>query len=147
GTALNRQLLNFQRERRRIGLVVDEYGDIQGLVTLEDLLEEIVGEFTTDPAALSPDVMPQEDGGWVVDGGVHLRELNRMIGAHFRLDGPRTLNGLITEHLETIPEASSSVLIDGYPIEIIQVKNNAVKSARIGRRLKERSPNAAQEHP
>jgi Mg2+/Co2+ transporter CorB len=135
GSALNRQLLNFQRERRRIGLVVDEYGDIQGLVTLEDLLEEIVGEFTTDPAALSPDVMPQEDGSWVVDGGVHIRELNRMIGAHFRLDGPRTLNGLIIEHLETIPEASTSVLIDGYPIEIVQVKNNAVKVARIGRRL------------
>jgi len=147
GTALNRQLLNFQRERRRIGLVVDEYGDIQGLVTLEDLLEEIVGEFTTDPAALSPDVMPQEDGNWVVDGGVHLRELNRMIGAHFRLDGPRTLNGLIIEHLETIPEASTSVLIDGYPIEIIQVKNNAVKSARISQRLHERRPGAAPEHP
>lgn len=135
GTPLNRQLLNFQRERRRIGLVVDEYGDIQGLVTLEDLLEEIVGEFTTDPAALSPDVMPQEDGSWVVDGGVHLRELNRMIGAHFNLDGPRTLNGLIIEHLETIPEAGTSVLIDGYPIEIVQVKNNAVKTARIGQRL------------
>jgi Mg2+/Co2+ transporter CorB len=136
GTPLNRQLIHFQRERRRIGLVVDEYGDIQGLVTLEDLLEEIVGEFTTDPAALSPDVMPQPDGSWVVDGGVHLRELNRMIGSRFRLEGPRTLNGLIIEHLESIPEANTSVLIDGYPIEIVQVKNNMVKSARIGKRLK-----------
>jgi Mg2+/Co2+ transporter CorB len=140
GTPLNRQLINFQRERRRIGLVVDEYGDIQGLVTLEDLLEEIVGEFTTDPAALSPDVMPQGDGSWVVDGGVNLRELNRMIGAHFSLDGPRTLNGLIIEHLETIPESSTSVLIDGYPIEIVQVKNNAIKAARIGQRLSPHEP-------
>lgn len=147
GTPLNRQLLNFQRERRRIGLVVDEYGDIQGLVTLEDLLEEIVGEFTTDPAALSPDVMPQEDGSWVVDGGVHLRELNRMIGAHFSLEGPRTLNGLIIEHLESIPEASTSVLIDGYPIEIVQVKNNAVKAARIGPRLSRHTVGAAPERP
>jgi Mg2+/Co2+ transporter CorB len=145
GTPLNRQLLNFQRERRRIGLVVDEYGDIQGLVTLEDLLEEIVGEFTTDPAALSPDVMPQEDGSWVVDGGVHLRELNRMIDAHFSLEGPRTLNGLIIEHLETIPEASTSVLIDGYPIEIVQVKNNAVKTVRIGHRLAGYLPPPTQE--
>jgi Mg2+/Co2+ transporter CorB len=146
GTPLNRQLINFQRGRRRIGLVVDEYGDIQGLVTLEDLLEEIVGEFTTAPAALSPEVVPQEDGSWVVDGGVHLRELNRMIGARFRLDGPRTLNGLIIEHLESIPEAGTSVLIDGYPIEIIQVKNNAVKAARIGKRLPGHRASGEQEH-
>ncbi|MCG5536745.1 HlyC/CorC family transporter [Ectothiorhodospira mobilis] len=136
GTNLNRQLLNFQRERRRIGLVVDEYGDIQGLVTLEDLLEEVVGEFTTDPADVSPEITPQADGSHLVDASIQLRELNRVLGTTFRLDGPRTLNGLLLEYLETIPEASTSVLIDGYPVEIVHVKSNAVKTARIGPRLK-----------
>ncbi|SFM64969.1 Mg2+ and Co2+ transporter CorB, contains DUF21, CBS pair, and CorC-HlyC domains [Ectothiorhodospira mobilis] len=136
GTNLNRQLLNFQRERRRIGLVVDEYGDIQGLVTLEDLLEEVVGEFTTDPADVSPEITPQADGSYLVDASIQLRELNRVLGTTFRLDGPRTLNGLLLEYLETIPEASTSVLIDGYPVEIVHVKSNAVKTARIGPRLK-----------
>lgn len=135
GTNLNRQLLNFQREGRRIGMVVDEYGDIEGLVTLEDLLEEVVGEFTTDPAAALPEILPQPDGTYLVDGGILLRNLNRLIGSRFPLDGPRTLNGLLLEYLETIPEAMTSVLIDGYPIEIVQVKNNAVKTARIGGRL------------
>ena len=135
GTPLNRQLINFQRERRRIGLVVDEYGDIQGLVTLEDLLEEIVGEFTSDPAARSPEVIPQADGSYIVDGGIHLRELNRVLGSHFRLSGPKTLNGLILEYLEDIPDANTSVLIDHYPIEIVQIKHNGVKTARIGPRL------------
>ncbi|MFP4079400.1 MAG: HlyC/CorC family transporter [Ectothiorhodospira sp.] len=144
GTNLNRQLLNFQRERRRIGLVVDEYGDIQGLVTLEDLLEEVVGEFTTDPADVSPEISPQADGSYLVDASIQLRELNRVLGTAFRLDGPRTLNGLLLEYLETIPEASTSVLIDDYPIEIVHVKNNAVKTARIGPRL-EKTPPPTQE--
>ena len=131
GTPLNTQLRNFQRQRQRIGLVVDEYGDVDGLVTLEDLLEEIVGEFTTDPADHSPDVHPQDDGTYLIDGGANVRELNR--GMHWELptDGPKTLNGLVLEYLESIPEPGTSLLIAGYPVEIVQVSGNAVKTARI----------------
>lgn len=134
-TSLNRQLLNFQRQRRRMGLVVDEYGEIKGLVTLEDLLEEIVGEFTTDPAWLARDILPQEDGTYLVDGAVHVRDLNRALGWELHSDGPRTINGLILEHMEFIPEPGTSMLIDGYPVEVVQTKANAVKTVRIGARL------------
>jgi Mg2+/Co2+ transporter CorB len=130
-TTLTRQLLNFQRERRRVGFVVDEYGDIDGLVTMEDILEEIVGEFTTDPSAQSRDIMAQPDGSYLVDGGTHVRELNRVLGLELPVDGPKTLNGLILEYLEMIPEPGTSLLLSGYPIEIIQTKGNAVKVAKI----------------
>ncbi len=129
-TPLNTQLLNFQRQRRRIGLVVDEYGDIQGLVTLEDILEEIVGEFTTSPE-LSPEVIPQEDGSYLVDASVNIRELNRMLGWRLPTDGPKTLNGLILEHLEHIPEPGTSLRIAGYPMEVVQIRGNAVKTVKI----------------
>lgn len=136
GTSLNRQLLNFQRERRRVGLVVDEYGDIQGLVTLEDLLEEIVGEFTTDPSTVNnQDITPQEDGSYLVGGGAAVRELNRALGWALDTSGPKTVNGLILEHLEAIPEAGVSVLIDGHPIEIVQTRKNAVKTVIMSPRL------------
>lgn len=131
GTPLHTQLLNFQRHRRRIGLVVNEYGDIQGLVTLEDILEEIVGEFTSNPDALSPDIHPQEDGSLLVDASITIRELNRVMQWHLPTEGPKTLNGLILEYLETIPEAGISLRLEGYPIEIIQATNNAVKTVRI----------------
>ncbi|MFK7794639.1 MAG: HlyC/CorC family transporter [Gammaproteobacteria bacterium] len=131
GTSLNRQLLNFQREKRRIGLVVDEYGDIQGLVTLEDLLEEIVGEFTNDPATLTTDIHPQEDGSYVIDGSAHVRDVNKALQWKLHDDGPRTINGLVLEHLETIPETGTSVLIDGHPIEIVRMLNNSVRTVRI----------------
>ncbi len=131
GTPLNTQLRNFQRQRQRIGLVVDEYGDVDGLVTLDDLLEEIVGEFTTDPADHSPDVHPQDDGTYLVDGGANVRELNRSMRWELPTDGPKTLNGLVLEYLESIPEPGTSLLIAGYPIEIVQVSANAVKTARI----------------
>lgn len=131
GTSLNRQLLNFQRERRRIGLVVDEYGDIQGLVTLEDLLEEIVGEFTNDPATLHVDIHPQEDGSYVIDGSTHVRDVNKALQWTLHDGGPRTINGLVLEHMETIPETGTTVLIDGYPIEIIRILNNSVRTVRI----------------
>lgn len=131
GTPLNQQLLNFQRQKRRIGLVVDEYGDIQGLVTLEDILEEIVGEFTTAPSTAVKDVYPQEDGSFLVDGGTNIRELNRTMHWHLPTDGPKTLNGLILEYLETIPEAGTSLRLAGYPVDIIQTTGNAVKIARI----------------
>ncbi|MCB1725637.1 MAG: HlyC/CorC family transporter [Chromatiaceae bacterium] len=131
GTPLNRQLINFQRNRRRTALVVDEYGDVQGLVTMADLLEEIVGEFATDPADAIADVLPQEDGSFLVDGGANLRELVRTMHWDLPTDGPKTINGLIVEHLESIPEPGTTVLIAGYPVEIVQTQDNAVKTARI----------------
>lgn len=131
GTSLNRQLLNFQKNRHRMALVVDEYGDIQGLVTLEDLLEEIVGEFTNDPGSLSSNIHLQEDGSALVEGITHIREINRILKTDLPNDGPKTLSGLITEHLEAMPRIGITVLIKHYPIEVIQTKNNRVKTARI----------------
>ena len=136
-TTLYQQLHNFQKGRRRFGLVVDEYGDIQGLVTLEDLLEEIVGEFTSDPATFEKDIQPQEDGSYVVDGSTHLRELQRILKWEVSSEKPRTINGLILEYLEQIPEPGTSILIDGHPVEIVQTKDNAVKTVRIRPRLKQ----------
>jgi len=131
GTPLNTQLLNFQRERRRIGLVVDEYGDFLGLVTLEDILEEIVGEFTTDPSYIVKDIHPQSDGSYLVDGGASIRDLNRLLKWSLPVEGPKTLSGLIIEYLETIPEPGTSLLIAGYPVEIVQTSSNTVKTVRI----------------
>ncbi len=131
GTPLNTQLLNFQHQKRRIGLVVDEYGDIEGLVTLEDILEEIVGEFTTDVATSIKEIHPQDDGSYLVDGSVNLRELNRTMHWAFPTDGPKTLNGLIIDYLESIPASGTSLRIAGYPIEIVQIADNTVKTARI----------------
>jgi len=139
GTPLNTQLLHFQHQRRRIGLVVDEYGDIQGLVTLDDILEEIVGEFTTDPATSSKDIHPQEDGTFLVDGSANIRELNRIMHWELPTDGPKTLNGMITEYLETIPEAGTSLLLEGYPLEIVQTGGNTVKTVRIDPSFKKKS--------
>ena len=137
GTPLHTQLYNFQKAKRRTALVVDEYGDIQGMVTLEDILEEIVGEFTTDMAASIPDVHPQEDGTYLVDGGAYIRELNRTMHWELPTDGPKTLNGLILEYLESIPEPGTSVKIAGYPIDILQTANNAIKTVRIHPALRE----------
>lgn len=131
GTPLNRQLLNFQRNRRRTALVVDEYGDVQGLVTMADLLEEIVGEFATDPADAIADVLPQDDGSFLVDGSANLRELVRTMHWDLPTDGPKTLNGLIVEHLESLPEPGTSLMVAGYPIEVVQIQDNAVKTARV----------------
>ncbi len=130
GAPLNQQLLNFQRTKNRIGLVVDEYGDLLGLITLEDLLEEIVGEFTTDPADTLSDVQPQEDGSFLVDGSANIKELVRNMKWDLPTDGPKTLNGLIIEYLENIPKAGTSLLLAGYPLDIIQIKGNAVKTVR-----------------
>jgi Mg2+/Co2+ transporter CorB len=130
-TPLSDQLRAFQQRQERIGLVVDEYGDIQGLVTLEDILEEIVGEFTTDPSNNSPDVHPQTDGTYFIDGSATVRELNRTMRWDFPEDGPKTLNGLILEQLEAIPEPGTSLLLNGYPVEIVQTTEHAVKTARV----------------
>ncbi len=139
GTPLNTQLLNFQRERRRIGLVVDEYGDFLGLVTLEDILEEIVGEFTTDPSQRVKDIHPQNDGSYLVDGGTSVRRLNRLLQLELPTDGPKTISGLIVEYLETIPEPGTSLRIAGYPVEIIQTSSNTVKTVRIYPKLRQES--------
>jgi Mg2+/Co2+ transporter CorB len=130
-TSLNRQLLNFQREHHRIGFAVDEYGDIHGLVTMEDLLEEIVGEFTSDPAAHTDDIQPQEDGTWLVDGSVSIRTLNSALHMSLTTDGPKTLSGLIIEELEMIPDSITSLLLGNHPVDILQTRENMVKTVRI----------------
>ena len=130
-TSLNKQLLNFQGEKRRFGFAVDEYGDIQGLVTMEDILEEIVGEFTSDPTAQFEDILAENDGSWLVEGSINIRNLNSALKMKLPTDGPKTLNGLITERLEMIPETGTSLLLDNHPVEIIQIKENMVKTARI----------------
>ena len=132
GTPLNVQLLKFQRAKERLGLVVDEYGDIQGLVTLEDILEEIVGDFTTTMTPTTSDeVNIQPDGSYLVDGSATVRDVNKEMTWSFPTDGPKTINGLILEYLEDIPEANLSVRISGYPLEIIEVKDNMIKTVRI----------------
>lgn len=131
GTPLHSQLLHFQHEKRRIGLVVDEYGDVMGLVTLEDILEEIVGEFTSDPATHIREIHRQDDGTFLVDGSANVRELNRIMQWELPTDGPKTFSGLITEHMESIPEPGTSLMLAGYPIEIVQTKDNIVKTAQI----------------
>jgi Mg2+/Co2+ transporter CorB len=130
-TSLNRQLLNFQREHRRIGFAVDEYGGIKGLVTLEDILEEIVGEFTSDPTAHIEDIVPQQDGTWIVDGSITIRALNSTLNMSLPTDGPKTLNGLIIEYMEMIPEKGTSLLLDNHPVDIVQIRDNMIRTVRI----------------
>jgi Mg2+/Co2+ transporter CorB len=134
GTPLSTQLVQFQRRRLRIALVVDEYGDIQGIVTLEDILEEIVGEFTTDPADEVADVVKESEEAWLVDAAANIRDLNRAQGWTLPTEGPKTINGLIVELLETIPAPSTCLKIDGYPIEIVASDENRIRTVRIGPR-------------
>ncbi len=132
GTTLNTQLLNFQRNKRRIAFVVDEYGDIQGLVTIEDILEEIVGEFTTDPATMMhKDVHAEADGSFVASASATIRALNRSMRWNLPTDGPKTLNGLIVEFLETIPEPGTTLKMADYMLEVLQTGDNAIKTVRI----------------
>jgi len=134
GTPLSTQLVQFQRRRERIALVVDEYGDIQGIVTLEDILEEIVGEFTTDPADEAGDVVSEGLDSFLVDATANIRELNRSQDWDLPTDGPKTLNGLIIELLETIPVPGTCLKVSGYPIEIVETDDNRVRTVRIGPR-------------
>ncbi|MCQ2034239.1 HlyC/CorC family transporter [Stutzerimonas kunmingensis] len=129
-TPLSTQLLNFQKQKRRIGIVVDEYGDVRGIVTLEDILEEIVGEFSNQGVLRSPDIHPQDDGTLVIDGAAYIREVNRALGWKLPCDGPKTLNGLITEALEHMPDSGICLQIGNYRLEILQAADNRVKSVR-----------------
>ncbi len=131
GTPLHIQLSNFQKAKRRLGLVVDEYGDVKGMVTLEDILEEIVGEFTTDLAASSKDIHPQQDGSFIIDGTTTIRSINKALKWHLPTQGPKTLSGLIIEHLEFIPNSAVSLNLENYRIEVVQVKDNTVKTAKL----------------
>jgi Mg2+/Co2+ transporter CorB len=131
-TPLNVQLLKFQRNKQRIGLIVDEYGDIIGLVTLEDILEEIVGEFTTSIApSLSEEITPQIDGSFLIEGSANIRDINKGLKWKLPTDGPRTLNGLILEHLEDIPESHLSVQVSGHPMEIVELEENRIKLVKV----------------
>lgn len=131
GTSLFTQLKHFQDNQKRTALVVDEYGELKGLVSLEDILEELVGEFTTQAPGQLGWLRPTEDGGWLVEGTALVRHLNRKLGLSFPLDGPRTLNGVILERLQDIPEAGVSVKIGEIPIEIVQTQGRAVKVAKL----------------
>jgi Mg2+/Co2+ transporter CorB len=130
GTPLFSQLQNFQEHQDRVSLVVDEYGELKGLVTLEDILEEIIGEFTTSPVR-ARGFHKQEDGSYLVEGGTLLRELNRKLDYDFPLDGPKTLNGLILEHLQEIPEPNTSLSIGGHRLQIVQTQDRVVKAVRL----------------
>ncbi|RZU47506.1 Mg2+/Co2+ transporter CorB [Fluviicoccus keumensis] len=132
-TPLQAQLLQFQKQKRRLGLVVDEYGDVQGIVTLEDILEEIVGEFTTNVADNHQDITPHADGFYVIDGSLGLRDINRSLHWQLPTDGAKTLSGLILEHLETIPDAALGLRLEDYLIEVMQIRDNTIKAARIKR--------------
>ena len=132
GTSLTTQLLNFKQVRRRMGLVVDEYGDLQGLVTLDEILEEIVGDFTTRALGrVVQDVHAESDGSYLVPGGMSLRDLNRRLRWDLPTEESRTLNGLILEYLEDIPEPGTSLQLNGYHIEIVRTRGTAVDIARI----------------
>ena len=130
-TPLHTQLLNFQRDEQRFGLVVDEYGGVQGMVTLGDVLEEIVGEFTSNLSSRTPSMRAQPDGSHIIDGSALLRELNKTQQWQLPQDGPKTLSGLIIEHLEFIPQATCCLVISDYRIEVIKVFKNTVRIARI----------------
>ncbi|MBI4193919.1 MAG: HlyC/CorC family transporter [Betaproteobacteria bacterium] len=131
GTPLFSQLQNFQEHQDRVSLVVDEYGELMGLVTLEDILEEIIGEFTTQSPLQARGFAKQEDGSYLVEGSALLRELNRKLGCRFPLDGPKTLNGLILEHLRDIPEPNTSLKIGDHHLEIVQTQDRIVKAVRL----------------
>jgi len=147
GTSLYQQLINFQKNKRRTALAVDEYGDIQGLVTLEDILEEVVGEFTTDSPINNNNIIAQDDGSFLISANTHIREINRNLNISLPTDGPKTLNGLILEYLQSIPTTGTSLLIAKHPIEVIKTQNNAVQMARLMPRLISDDDDLASESP
>ncbi len=130
-TPVMQQLLIMQKERRRLGLAVDEYGDLQGMITMDEILEEIIGEFNTQVPGDLQDVHKQSDGSYMVNGMASIRDLNRNLGWQLPVNGPKTLNGLILEKLEDIPQTGTTMLIDNYPVEVVQTKGAAVRMVRI----------------
>ena len=130
-TPLHTQLLNFQKQSRRIGIVVDEYGDVEGIVTLEDILEEIVGEMSHDEAQINQDIHPQDDGSFIIDGQAYIREINKSLNWDLQTDGPKTLNGLILETLESLPEANVCMQLEYYRMETLQISDNTIKTVRV----------------
>lgn len=128
---LHNQLFNFQKQQRRIAIVVDEYGNVQGIATLEDILEEIVGDFTSDMSSTSQDITPQDDGSFIIDGSTNIRDLNKALEFDLTITGPKTFSGLIIEYLESIPDSNICLKLDGYKIEILKVKANTIASAKI----------------
>lgn len=135
GIPLTQQLINFQNECRRMSLVVDEYGDIQGLITLEDILEEIVGQFSTSSARLDYEAKVNEDGSISVEGAMHIRDINRQLNMKLPTDGVKTINGLVTEELGHIPTSGTSILINDYPMEIKDIQKNMIKTLIIHPRI------------
>lgn len=130
GTSLYIQLINFQRNKRRMALVVDEYGDVQGLITIADILEEIVGQFTTDISDLDQEIFPQKDGTLLIDGSISIRVLNERMSFNLPATGAKTLSGLIIEHLEFIPEQNTCVNVGKYFMEIMQIQDNMIKTVK-----------------
>ncbi|WP_417582069.1 HlyC/CorC family transporter [Nitrincola sp.] len=130
-TPLQTQLLNFQQQSRRIGIVVDEYGDVEGIVTLEDILEEIVGELSEENNDLVEDIHPQDDGSYFIDGGAYVRDINRALHWQLPTDGPKTLNGLITETLESLPDANICLVIGEYRVETLQIQDKFIQTVRL----------------
>lgn len=131
GTPLYTQIQQFQDKQQRVALVVDEYGEFKGMVTLEDILEEVIGEFTSPSTARMGGYKQEIDGSWLVDGSSSLRDLNKKLGLHLPTDGPRTLNGLVLEHFGDIPEANTSFRIGTHTLEIVQTQDRIVKSVKI----------------
>lgn len=130
-TPLHTQLFKFQNNKRRMAMVVDEYGDVQGIVTLQDILEEIVGNFTTNFSEETDDIHPQPDGSYIIDGTATIRDINKTLSWNLPIDGPKTLNGLLTEMLEIIPEKNVCVRLPYHYVEILNVQDNAIRSAKI----------------
>jgi Mg2+/Co2+ transporter CorB len=130
-TPLHTQLYNFQKKKLRMAVVVDEYGAVKGLVTLEDILEEIVGEFTTDLAAASKDIHEQKNGSFLIGGGTSIRDINRVLSWNLNSSSAKTLNGLLMENLESIPDSSVGIELQGYYAEIVQLKGNTIRTVRM----------------
>ena len=130
-TPLQEQLIQFQRRRQHMGLVVDEYGDVVGLVTLEDILEEIVGEIQDEHDLPMRGLRPQKDGSLLVDAQIEVRSLNRQLGWHLPTGGPRTLAGLVIEELEAIPNENTSLKVGGHPMEVVKTRNQTVTVVRV----------------
>jgi Mg2+/Co2+ transporter CorB len=130
GTPLHTQLLNFQRKKHRMAVVVDEYGVLMGLVALEDILEEIVGEFTSNLAESIEDIYPQKDGTYIINGSATVRDINKSLDWELPTEGPKTLSGLLLEHMESFPDGNVSVNIAGYRLEILELRDNVVQAAR-----------------